>query len=67
MESTVNRSASDPIDPGQPAAAQGGKALDVPGLLAGRIADVYASEERRQRHERTNRILREASDLSAPQ
>lgn len=67
MDSSLNSTVPDPIDPGQTVAARGERLPDVPGLLAGRIAQEYASEERRQRHERTDRILREASDPTQPQ
>lgn len=67
MNSSVNRPAPEPLDPGPTPAVQGEPVVDVPGVLAGRIAQEYASEERRQRHERTDRILREAADLGQMQ
>lgn len=33
---------------------------DVPGRLADRIGDLYASEESRQRHERSQRMIERA-------
>jgi hypothetical protein len=36
---------------------------DVPGLMADRIAALYADEERRDRVRRTERLIREAEAL----
>lgn len=37
--------------------------VDVPGLMAGRVGDLYAEEERRRRVERTERMIRKAESL----
>lgn len=36
---------------------------DVPGLLADRVGALYAAEERRDRKERTERLIRRAEQL----
>jgi hypothetical protein len=61
MASTVDRAAPDPLDPGFVPVPEGDPTLDVPGMLASRIGDLWASEERRSRQERTDRLLRQAS------
>jgi len=38
-------------------------AVDVPGMLADRIGDLYASEERRLRNQRTERMILKAQSL----
>jgi len=38
-------------------------ALDVPGLLADRIGDLYAAEERSDRAQRTERMILKAQNL----
>ena len=62
MKSTANRSASDPFDQDRTQVSAGDPSLDVPGMLAGRIGDLYASEERSSRRERTNRLMRQAAE-----
>lgn len=62
MKSTVDRFASDPLDHDHAVVFAGDPPLDVPGMLAGRIGDLYASEERRRRQERTDRLLRQAAE-----
>lgn len=37
--------------------------LDVPGMMAGRIGDLYAEEERQRRVARTERMIRKAESL----
>ena len=37
--------------------------VDVPGMLADRIGDLYASEERRRRNQRTERMILKAQSL----
>lgn len=61
MKSTVDRFASDPLDHDRTPVFAGDPPLDVPGMLAGRIGELYASEERRRRQERTDRLLRQAA------
>jgi len=39
---------------------------DVPGMLADRIGDLYATEERRRRAERTERMILKAESLESP-
>ena len=39
------------------------KLTDVPGLLAERVGSLYAAEERRNRTERTERLIRRAEQL----
>ena len=65
MKSTADRSASDPLDQNRAAVFEGDSSLDVPGMLAGRIGELYASEERLRRHERTNRLMRQAVEPAA--
>ena len=60
MKSTADRSTSDPLDHDRTANFDDNSSLDVPGMLAGRIGDLYASEERRRRQERTDRLMRKA-------
>ena len=36
---------------------------DVPGMLADRIGDLYASEERRRRNLRTERMIQKAQSI----
>lgn len=38
-------------------------AVDVPGMLADRIGDLYAAEERRRRAQRTERMILKAQAL----
>lgn len=63
MEPNLDLVASDIPDsgligtPGDPAH------VDVPGMLAGRIGDLYASEESRQRKERAKRMIERAEGL----
>lgn len=40
--------------------------VDVPGMLADRIGDLYATEERRLRAQRTERMILKAQSLEAP-
>jgi hypothetical protein len=61
MESTLDRSASDPLDQDRVQVPAGEPWLDVPGMLATRIGELYASEELNRRHERTDRLLRQAA------
>jgi hypothetical protein len=37
--------------------------VDVPGRLADRIGDLYASEERRRRNQRTERMILKAQSI----
>ncbi len=37
--------------------------VDVPGMLADRIGDLYASEERRRRAQRTERMILKAQSI----
>jgi len=62
MKSTADRSASDPLDQDRTLVFDGDPSLDVPGMLAGRIGDLYASEERRRRQERADRLMRQAAE-----
>ena len=64
MESTVDHNASDPPDPSIISALKKHCALDVPSKLANRIGELWASEERRHRQERTERLLRESAQPS---
>jgi hypothetical protein len=36
---------------------------DVPGMMADRVSDLYAAQERASRTERTERLIREAESL----
>jgi hypothetical protein len=62
MKSRVDRSASDPLGQDLTPVSIGDHPLDVPGMLAGRIGDLYASEERHSRKERTDRLMRRAAE-----
>ncbi len=61
MKPTANRAASDPFDRDRTPVFMGDPSLDVPDMLAGRIGDLYASEERLSRRERTDRLMRQAA------
>lgn len=61
MKSTVDRSASDPLDRDRIPVSAGDPSLDVPGMLASRIGELYASEERQRRQARTDRLMRRAA------
>ncbi|NTU71672.1 MAG: hypothetical protein HGB10_07640 [Coriobacteriia bacterium] len=61
MKSTVDRFASDPHDAEQGAVLGADQPSDVPGMLAGRIGDLWASEERSRRKERTGRLMMQAA------
>jgi hypothetical protein len=61
MKPTAKRAASDPFDQDRTPVSAGDPSLDVPGMLAGRIGDLYASEERTRRRERTNRLMQQAA------
>lgn len=63
MEPRPNRIASDLPEPESAADADGPPDIDVPGMLAQRIGDLYASEESRQRHERSQRMIDRAGGL----
>lgn len=62
MESTADRHVSDPLDQGRIAASGNHSSLDVPGMLAGRIGELYASEERLRRQQRTDKLMRQAAE-----
>ena len=64
MKSTVDRSTSDSLDRDHTTVFDDDSSLDVPGMLAGRIGDLYASEERRRRQERTDRLMRRAASYA---
>jgi len=64
MKSTADRSASDPLDQDRSQVRAGDPSLDVPGMLAGRIGDLYASEERKRRQERADRLMRRVAPSS---
>ena len=60
MEPNHDRNAPEPAR-SEAATEQGATSeLDVPGRLADRIGDLYASEESRQRHERSQRMIERA-------
>ncbi len=58
MKQTVDRAASDPFDSGLVPYLHGEHTHDVPGMLASRIGDLYATEELLDRKERAGRLLR---------
>jgi hypothetical protein len=60
MESTADRAASDSLDRNNFPFVEADRSVDVPGKLAGRIGELYASEERRRRRERTDRLMQQA-------
>jgi hypothetical protein len=52
------------IKVGGPRVAQAvASVVDVPGKLADRIGDLYASEERRRRNQRTERMILKAQSI----
>jgi len=52
------------IQVGGPRVAQAvASVVDVPGKLADRIGDLYASEERRRRNQRTERMILKAQSI----
>jgi hypothetical protein len=52
------------VQVGGPRVAQAvASAVDVPGRLADRIGDLYASEERRRRNQRTERMILKAQSI----
>jgi len=60
MEPKRDRSEPEPAQPETAAGRDATSGLDVPGMLADRIGDLYASEESRQRHERSQRMIERA-------
>lgn len=62
MKPTVARAASDPFDQNLLPIAEGDPSLDVPGMLASRIGELYAAEERISRQERATRLMRQAAE-----
>jgi|GEM_PF-3048299 len=60
MKPNHDRNAPEPPLPGIAAGQDATSELDVPGMLADRIGDLYASEESRQRHERSQRMIERA-------
>ena len=60
MEPYRDRSAPNLPKPDIAAGQDAAPELDVPGMLADRIGDLYASEESRQRHERSQRMIERA-------
>ena len=63
MESPARTNSSVATDSWFASVAGVDQPLDVPNMLADRIGELYASEERLQRRQRTNRLIREASHL----
>ena len=61
MAPITDRSRPEPTDLFDPLAATQ-QLSDVPGLMADRIGALYADEERRDRKERTERLIREAEE-----
>ncbi len=61
MKSTADRAASDPFDQDRLRSVHGDPSLDVPGMLAGRIGELYAPKSAARRQERTNRLMRQAA------
>jgi len=45
-------------------AARHSRVADVPGLMADRIGSLWASEELRERSERTARLIKQAQELA---
>ena len=64
MKSATDHRSSSVSDSTDNPAGLGDSSLDVPGMLADRIGDLYASEERRARRQRTDRLIREASAMT---
>jgi hypothetical protein len=64
MRYAVDRAVSDPLDPRVVSVPIGDPPLDVPGLSASRISDLYASEERSRRQAHADRLMRQAAQLA---
>ena len=62
MSSSVGGSRSQ-VNRTAPALTVLASVVDVPGMLADRIGDLYASEERRRRAQRTERMIRKAQSI----
>lgn len=63
MEPKVDHVASDRSESGFALAPGAVPGTDVPSRLADRIGNLYAAEESRQRHERSQRLIRRAKEL----
>ena len=61
MATTAHRSASETPDPACPGIHALDPQGDITGQLVSRIGELYAEEERRQRHERTDRLIQRAA------
>ena len=62
MSTSVGNSRTQ-VDRTAPAFTVLASVVDVPGLLADRIGDLYASEERRRRAQRTERMILKAQSI----
>jgi hypothetical protein len=63
MSTSVDRSRVLAGGPGVVSMAALASPVDVPGMLADRIGDLYASEERRRRRLRTERMILKAQSI----
>ncbi len=63
MSTSVDRSRLLAGGPGVVSMTALASTVDVPGMLAERIGDLYASEERRRRHLRTERMILKAQSI----
>jgi hypothetical protein len=62
MNTSVGNSRSQ-VNPVAPSFTALASVVDVPGMMADRIGDLYASEERRRRAQRTERMIRKAQSI----
>jgi len=60
MEPIVDRSGTDAASPDSTQLPGSPATIDVPSVLASHIGDLYAQEEIRQRHARTELMIRRA-------
>jgi hypothetical protein len=63
MSTSVDRSSAQAGRLAAPSLSALAAAVDVPGMLAERIGDLYATEERRRRNQRTERMIRKAQSI----
>jgi hypothetical protein len=63
MSTSVDRTRVQAATPGTGSVVALSSVVDVPGMLADRIGDLYASEERRRRNQRTERMILKAQSI----
>jgi hypothetical protein len=63
MSTNVNRSRALAVGPSAAVFTLLAPGVDVPGMLADRIGDLYATEELRRRNQRTERMILKAQSI----